>query len=293
MIGSDIFRYVPSLEELAEVWDDLVPDEQRRIFRDLVALMVDRDRQLEDYLQNLTVDLSGLIPYTLFDAKGDLLIGTGPDAGERLAVGTDYQRPMALASDAKGVVWSDLMETWTGAALPTTGLRRGRMVYATGLTNANFTNRPYIYIGEGGAAAEWQLLRPLRYSAQLSANLTVNAGARVDDLAINLGKPPCNVSVRITYHGAAWRAGVGDSQAKITLLDEGVTGVRHVHIVCPAGADFDGRPTGFGLHLSSRAGVLGLDRNIHYVVAFESRVSGTVFAGDFTECAWLHTVEVF
>lgn len=46
------------------------------------------------------------IPASAFDAKGDLMVGTGPDTYTRQAVGTDGQVLVADSSQADGVVWS-------------------------------------------------------------------------------------------------------------------------------------------------------------------------------------------
>lgn len=45
------------------------------------------------------------IPYTLYDAKGDLIVGTGPDTAARLAVGADDTILMADAAQATGLKW--------------------------------------------------------------------------------------------------------------------------------------------------------------------------------------------
>ena len=46
------------------------------------------------------------IPASAFDAKGDLMVGTGPDTYTRQAVGTDGQVLVADSTQADGVVWS-------------------------------------------------------------------------------------------------------------------------------------------------------------------------------------------
>ena len=43
---------------------------------------------------------------TLFDAKGDLLVGSGNDAGDNLGVGTDGQALVADSGETLGVKWS-------------------------------------------------------------------------------------------------------------------------------------------------------------------------------------------
>lgn len=56
-------------------------------------------------VSGLVADLAAKIPYSLFDAKGDLLVGTANDAGSRLAVGTDGQVPSANPVTATGLEW--------------------------------------------------------------------------------------------------------------------------------------------------------------------------------------------
>lgn len=63
--------------------------------------------------QTATVDLimyaveggTGVGGDTLWDAKGDLAVGTGADAASRLAVGTDGDRLTADSSQATGLAW--------------------------------------------------------------------------------------------------------------------------------------------------------------------------------------------
>lgn len=49
---------------------------------------------------------SGYIPEAIFNAKGDLLVGIGPDDAEILPVGTDGKIPRASASQSKGILWT-------------------------------------------------------------------------------------------------------------------------------------------------------------------------------------------
>ena len=51
-------------------------------------------------------DLSGLVPVSLVDAKGDLLVGSAPDALIRLPVGSDGQTLTADAASTGGIKWA-------------------------------------------------------------------------------------------------------------------------------------------------------------------------------------------
>lgn len=44
---------------------------------------------------------------TIWDAKGDLAVGSGADTAAKLTVGSDYSVPMALASSSAGITWID------------------------------------------------------------------------------------------------------------------------------------------------------------------------------------------
>ena len=62
-------------------------------------------------------DLATAIQLSIFDAKGDLLAGTGADTVGRVAVGTDGQYLQADSSTATGLKWS----TVSGYSAPTIG----------------------------------------------------------------------------------------------------------------------------------------------------------------------------
>lgn len=53
------------------------------------------------------ITASGAVLKSIFDAKGDLIIGTGADAYTRLAVGTDYQVLTGDSSAPQSVVWRE------------------------------------------------------------------------------------------------------------------------------------------------------------------------------------------
>lgn len=48
------------------------------------------------------------IPKALADAKGDLIVATGPDTFAKKAVGADDTVPVAAASDGSGIVWQKI-----------------------------------------------------------------------------------------------------------------------------------------------------------------------------------------
>ena len=62
-------------------------------------------------------ELANVLSPTLFDAKGDLLAGTGADTVGKLSVGTNGQYLQADSSTATGLTWS----TVTGYSAPTIG----------------------------------------------------------------------------------------------------------------------------------------------------------------------------
>lgn len=53
----------------------------------------------------LVADLAGKIPYSIIDAKGDLIAGTAADTAARLGVGTDGQQVYANPVTATGLEW--------------------------------------------------------------------------------------------------------------------------------------------------------------------------------------------
>jgi len=50
------------------------------------------------------------LPVTIIDAKGDLIVGTGPDAATRLPVGADGTSPVADSTAVGGVAWANRLE---------------------------------------------------------------------------------------------------------------------------------------------------------------------------------------
>lgn len=95
-------------------------------------------------------------------------------------------------------------EIWTNSALPTTGNFEGRVVFATGLANANFRSNLYCY--RGGA---WRLVTPLSFGAAsayvdgdwvVDVNQTNNNGLPYQDL----GAAPCTLIITQTIFVSAY-----------------------------------------------------------------------------------------
>jgi len=89
------------------------------------------------------------IPASAFDAKGDLMVGTGPDTYTRQAVGTDGQVLVADSSQADGILWSHAPSR-------------------QGLVNVVPTS---VTVGSG--------------SASVSSNGTITIGSAVTSIAVN------------------------------------------------------------------------------------------------------------
>jgi len=51
-------------------------------------------------------DTGNIATDTLWDAKGDLVVGTGANTGARLAVGANHTRPVADSAETTGVKWA-------------------------------------------------------------------------------------------------------------------------------------------------------------------------------------------
>jgi hypothetical protein len=62
-----------------------------------------------------TGDITGAIPFTIIDAKGDLIAGSADNAAVRMPVGTNGQILMADSSQPSGMVWTDRNITYVNA----------------------------------------------------------------------------------------------------------------------------------------------------------------------------------
>ncbi len=197
------------------------------------AFCGDRDRHLEDYLTDTRRLAAHAHPYAQSDhahpyARSDHAhtpagavvaeqgFGQAPDVGSS----PDYARgdhTHGTPTDA---------EPWTGAALPTTNLRLGRLIYASNLTNNLFGpdsgKRQYIYreapIGLSGPA--WRLASPIIYTVTLGNDFTTTATS-VDIFAAGFGAAPCPVDATVVLEGESTSTGVLRGDARISRTATG------------------------------------------------------------------------
>lgn len=213
--------------------------------------------------------------FGLLDAKGDLIVASANDTAERLPVGTDHQFVKALSAATRGVQWSDLAETWTGAQMPTTNLRRGRMVYATGLTAGNVWNGRVYVVDD---LDRWKLLRAFEFVTTLMDTVTTPNAGRF--LAQSLGTPPCDVEVHSTLTGCVQASSnTWGYEAIANLHRQNTTTVmRRVCVWCPGqpAGGVGARPTGAGDFFEPRSPAGGA---IAYDVTFEDMGGAVHFTG--------------
>lgn len=62
--------------------------------------------QAQSTVTDLVTDLAAMVPKSLVDAKGDLIVGTAADTAARLAVGADGQVLTADSAETTGVKWA-------------------------------------------------------------------------------------------------------------------------------------------------------------------------------------------
>lgn len=76
---------------------------------------IDMTSDAEVFITCLAEDFTTVIATdTLWDAKGDLAVGTGANTAEKLTVGTDGQVLMASSTDTTGTKWGDITGFSTG-----------------------------------------------------------------------------------------------------------------------------------------------------------------------------------
>jgi hypothetical protein len=110
-------------------------------------------------------DLAGAgIPATTFDAKGDLLAGTGSDTYSRLAVGTDGQVLIAASGQATGLQWRDFVETDIKGV--TTDRLLGRDTAGTGAAEELALDATLVFTGAPGIGR-----------AAITGDVTIAAGS--------------------------------------------------------------------------------------------------------------------
>jgi hypothetical protein len=96
-------------------------------------------------------EVATAIPNTIFDAKGDLLVGTSADTPGKISVGTNGQYLQADSSTATGLTWS----TVSGYSAPTLGTT----VVTSGVTITTISGLTDVVLnGPGSVADELTLL---------------------------------------------------------------------------------------------------------------------------------------
>jgi hypothetical protein len=96
-------------------------------------------------------EVATAIPNTIFDAKGDLLVGTSADTPGKITVGTNGQYLQADSSTATGLTWS----TVSGYSAPTLGTT----VVTSGVTITTISGLTDVVLnGPGSVADELTLL---------------------------------------------------------------------------------------------------------------------------------------
>jgi hypothetical protein len=99
---------------------------------------------------NLKASIPGTLPVTIFDAKGDLIVASGPDAGARVPVGTDGQVLQADSAQALGLKWATPAGGAAGALtlLSTTTLASPGTFDISGISGA-YNDLILVLIGRG------------------------------------------------------------------------------------------------------------------------------------------------
>ena len=108
---------------------------------------------------------------TAIDAKGDLIIGTGADTFDRLAVGADYSFLQALAAGATGTQWGSTLTSYTPTVSSSSGsitsytsngywLRLGKLV---------FVSYNFIITNNGTGSGNLQMTLPFTNAANVRA----------------------------------------------------------------------------------------------------------------------------
>lgn len=165
---------------------------------------------VEAALQQLgAATASGGIPYSIIDAKGDLIAGTGADTAARLAVGTDGQVLTADSTQTSGLKWAaggltveEVDGTPTDSAVTKIVFPNGTLAIASHVAT-------YTPAGGGGGGLEdralWQAY---------TLDKTPNASYPNSSIAINgtstaalLTAEAPNVISNGTYFGAGYMVG--------------------------------------------------------------------------------------
>ena len=113
--------------------------------------------------------MANAVDKTTFDAKGDLLVGTGNDTYTKLGVGTNGYILTAASTTTSGLAWSAAPAGYTAPTLGTTTITSGTTVSTvTSLTLSNATLSGTLTAG-GGTGTNGQLLTSTGTGVQWAA----------------------------------------------------------------------------------------------------------------------------
>lgn len=162
---------------------------------------------------------------TIWDAKGDLAVGTGADTADNLPVGTDGQIIVADSGETTGLNWTDLetvmVATWQGQ-LPLAAFTGAvwRVPYLDGVSATFDLTRAYARVEATGASNDTIVLEtspPGSFVATTITTLTITAGNNDDEDTTSLGSVDSGDLVRIN-----WTAVGHTDQPNYTVELEGV-----------------------------------------------------------------------
>jgi hypothetical protein len=123
-----------------------------------------------------TGDITGALPYTIFDAKGDLLAGVADNQGQRLPVGNNGQILVADNSTATGLAWVDRNLTYINA--PCSFNSADPPTYVMNVIGVNLTTllgaATRVYVLQGGVN-KWFIVTGTAYAGG-NTTLTMYGG---------------------------------------------------------------------------------------------------------------------
>jgi hypothetical protein len=160
-------------------------------------------------------ELASAIEETIFDAKGDLLVGTAADTVGKLTVGTNGQYLQADSSTATGLTWSTV-SGYSAPTLGSTSIASGATVTTiAGLTLTSPTvNDPKINLAFDAETAS--------YTAVLANNGQV---VTMDNASANTFSIPTNASVAFPVGTQINVLQIGAGQTTIQAVTSGTTTV--------------------------------------------------------------------